>query len=101
MLAAVVALPAVLTKRFVPTAVITLGYYILIFPSHTKYPYVCPFMTPAIVAAKLYGSSDYQFTFSYDNLSTGVLPAGLVLACMAGIAALIGAIVYRNADAVR
>jgi len=101
MLAAVVVLPAVLTKRFVLTAVITLGYYILIFPFHTKNAYVCPFMTPTIVAAKLYGSDNYIFGSSYDNLTTGVLPAGAVLACLAAAALAAGAVIYRKSDAVR
>jgi hypothetical protein len=101
LLTAVVALPAVLTKRFMLTAVITMGYYILIFPFHTKNPYVCPFLTPAIVAAKLYGATGYIFAFSYDNLSTGVLPAGIVLACLAVAAVVIGVTVYRKSDAVR
>jgi hypothetical protein len=100
-LAAVVALPAVLTKRFTLTAVITLGYYIMIFPFHTKNAYVCPFMTPAIVASKLYGSIDYIFTFSYGNLSTGVLPAAAFLGCLAGVSYAIGVWVYRASDAVR
>jgi hypothetical protein len=100
-IAAVVALVAVATKRFTLTTVITFGYYIVIFPFHTKYPYVCPFMTPAIVASKLYGSSDYIFSFSYEKLSTGVLPATVFLACLAAISLVIGSFLYRGSDAVR
>jgi ABC-type transport system involved in multi-copper enzyme maturation permease subunit len=100
-LAAVVALPAVLTKRFTLTAVITMGYYIMIFPFHTKNPYVCPFMTPAVVASRLYGSVDYIFSFGYENLPTGVLPAAAFLTCLAGVSSAIGVSAYRKSDAVR
>jgi hypothetical protein len=100
-LAVVVALPAVLTKRFTLTAVITLGCYIMIFPFHTKNPYVCPFMTPAIVASKLYGSTDYIFAFTYGNLSTGVLPAAVFLTALAGVSSVISTRAVRASDAVR
>ena len=101
MLAVVAALPAILTKRFVPAAIITLGFYILIFPFHAKNPYICPFMTPAIIAARIYSSNTYIFSFSYENFNTGVLPAGALLVCLAGIAWTIGITAYRKMDAVR
>jgi hypothetical protein len=100
-IAAVVALPAVLTKRFTLTAVITLGYYIMIFPFHTKNAYVCPFLTPAVVAARLWGSTDYLFTFNYEKLSTGVLSAGAFLLCLAAVCLALGAAAYARSDAVR
>jgi bacitracin transport system permease protein len=100
-LAAVVALPAVLTKRFTLTAVITLGYYVMIFPFHTKNAYVCPFMTPTVVAAKLYGSIDYIFSFTYESLSVSVLSAAAFLACLAGVSYTIGVTAFRTSDALR
>ncbi len=99
--AAIVAMVAVLTKRFTLTAVITFGYYILIFPFHTKNPYVCPFMTPAVVAARIYGSTDYIFTFNYEKLSIGVLPAAAFLACLAVVSYAFGSLRYSRSDAVR
>jgi hypothetical protein len=100
-IAGMVALPAVLTKRFTPTAVITLGSYILLFPFHAKNAYACPFLTPTIVAARMWGSTDYLFTFDYGKLSTGVIPAGGFLLCCAAVCLALGASVFARSDAVR
>ncbi len=96
LLAAVVALPAVLTKRFVITAVITLGYYILVFPFHSKNLYACPFMTPAVIAAKIYDSADYIFSFDYKNIEAGLIQASFFLESLALVSFVAGILVYRK-----
>jgi hypothetical protein len=98
LLAAVSALPAVLTRRFVLAAVITLGYYILAFPFHAKSVYGCFFMTPVVVAAKMFGSADYIFTFDYRDMTAGVPQAAAFLSGLALAALLAGLLVYRKSD---
>jgi hypothetical protein len=98
LLAAVVALAAVLARRFVLTAVITLGYYILLFPFHAKTLYVCFFMTPVVVAARLYGSANYIFSFDYRGMDVNLPQAAVFLLALAAVSVAAGIFRYRTSD---
>jgi len=99
LLAVAAGLVAVLVKRFTPAAVITLGYYILLFPFHTKTLYVCFFMTPVVIAARLFGSADYIFAFDYRDITAGLPQAAVFLLALGAASFAAGLCIYRRADA--
>jgi ABC-type transport system involved in multi-copper enzyme maturation permease subunit len=99
LLSSVVIMVSALTKRFVITSVITLGYFMMTFPFQLKNSiYLCPFMTPAAVAAKLYGT-DYIFNNAYKDMTINNLSVLGYLIVLAVIATSVGLSLYKNSDA--
>lgn len=100
LLSCVVIMVSVVTKRFVITSVITLGYFIMTFPFQLKNSiYLCPFMTPAAAAAKLYGTN-YIFNNAYKDMAINSLSVLGYLVVLAVISTTVGLVLYKNSDAV-
>ncbi len=100
LLSCVVIMVSVVTKRFVITSVITLGYLIMTFPFQLKNSvYLCPFMTPAAAAAKLYGTN-YIFNNAYKDMAINSLSVLGYLVVLAVISTTVGLALYKNSDAV-
>lgn len=102
LLSIIVVMLTVLTKRFVVSAVVVLGYIIMSFPFHLKNNiYICPFMTPTAVAAKLYNSNNYIFTNYYSNVSVNNISAAIFITVLAIVSFVIGIICYKKQDAIK
>lgn len=102
LLSIIVVMISVFTKKFVVSAVIALGYIIMIFTFHLKNNvYICPFMTPSIVAAKIYGSSNYILTNYYKDIAVNYYGITIFLVILAAISMIIGINCYRKQDAVK
>jgi hypothetical protein len=101
LLSTIVVMLAVLIKRFVISAVVVLGYFMLVFPFHLKNNlYVCPFMTPTVVAAKLYGANNYIFSNYYKDISVNTIGVAAFLVVLAAISLTIGMILYNKQDVI-
>jgi hypothetical protein len=100
LVSAIVVLVAVLIKRFVISAVIVLSYLLLIFPFHAKNnPYICPLMTPTVVASRIYGTSNYIFTNYFTGVSTNSIYAAVILlTVLATSSIIIGMLCYKKSD---
>jgi ABC-2 type transport system permease protein len=103
LVSAIVVMIAVLIKRFVVSAVIILGYILLVFPFHLKNnPYISPFMIPTIVASRIYGTNNYVFTNYYKNVSANNIYSAVFFFVALAIASLvIGLICYKRIDALK
>jgi len=102
LVSAMVVLVAVFTKRFVISAVVVLGYLMLVFPFHFTNPYVCPFMIPTVIAAKIYGTNNYFLTDYYKNVSTNSIYAAVFLfVALAIVSLIIGTICYKKSDTIK
>jgi ABC-type transport system involved in multi-copper enzyme maturation permease subunit len=101
LISTVVSMLSVLTKRFTVCTVAILGYIILVFPFHLKNNlYVCPFMNPIVVAAKIYGSNNYIFTNYYKDVSVSNINTILFISILAIVSLIIGIIAYKKQDAI-
>lgn len=99
---AIVVMISVLIKKFVLSAVVILSYIIMVFPFHYSNPYICPFMLPTVIAAKLYGSSNYIFTGYYKDVSNANIYAAVFTFFALAIASLtLGLICYKRSDAIK
>ncbi len=97
MVSAMVVMLTVFFKGFVLSAVVTMGYLMLAFPFHLKFnPYILPLMTPTMVAAKLYGSTDYIFTSYYQDIAVNAIAEAVFLAALAAVSVTIGIIRYKK-----
>ena len=102
LLSAVIAMVVVLTKKIVISSVIVFGYFMLVFPFHLKNnPYICPFMTPVVVAAKMYGSTDYYFSGYYIDSPVNIAGMAVFIVVLAIISLTIGITCYKKLDAVK
>lgn len=101
LLSTMVGMLAVFIKKFVVSAVIVLGYFMLTFPFHLKSNlYISPFMTPTVVAAKLYSSSNYIFTNYYKDVAISNIGAVVFLIALALVSLTLGLICYNKSDAI-
>jgi|SRR5690554_4222120 len=102
LVSAIVAMVAVLIKKFVVSAVVVFGYLMLVFPFHLKNnPYICPFMTPAVVAAKIFDSKDYYLMGYYESYKVDIAGMAIFLAVLAVASIAVGIACYKKMDAVR
>jgi len=102
LLSTIIVMVAATIKRFVLSVVIIYGYYMLVFPFHLKgNPYINPFMTPFIVAAKIFDSNDYIFTDYYKDISISITALAAFLAVLAVISLAVGILCYKKMDAVK
>lgn len=103
LVSAMVVLVSVLIKRFVISAVVVMSYLLLVFPYHAKNnPYICPLMTPTVVASKIYDTSNYIFTDYFKDVPTNNIYAAVLLLVALAIASLIlGLICYKRSDSLK
>lgn len=102
LLSVMVVMLSVLIKKFILSSVVVLGYIIMVLPFHLKNNlYICPFMTPTVVAAKLYGSSNYIFTNYYKDVSINNSGAVAFLVVLAIVSLIIGMSYYIKQDAIK
>lgn len=102
LLSTIIAMVAVVTKRFVLSAVVVFGYYMLVFPFHVKgNPYINPFMTPMVVAARIFNSNDYIFSGYYKDITINITALTVFLAGLAMISLAIAILCYKKMDAVK
>lgn len=93
----IIAAITVITRKFVLSAVIAMGYLMLVFPWHLKgNAFICPFMTPTIIAARIFGTGNYIFTNYYTGTGVDSTAAILSLAVLAAAMSAIGLICYRK-----
>jgi ABC-2 type transport system permease protein len=98
----IVAMLSVLTKKFVISTVIAFAYLMLVFPVHLKgNPYVLPFMTPSVIASKIYNTDNYIFVGYFKAISVNSLAVILFLALTAAISIIVSLIGLKRSDAVR
>lgn len=102
LLSALVAMVAVLLKKFVLSAVVNFGYFMLVFPFHLKSdPYINPFMSPTVVAAKLYDAKDYIFTGYYKDIPVSIPGIAVFLLSLAIVSLAVGMVCYKRMDAIK
>lgn len=90
----------VVIKKFVISAAAVLGYIMLVFPFHMKgNAYICPFMIPAMVTARLFHSHGYIFTDYYNNVRISYFGITSFLLAISVISAVIGISCYIKRDA--
>ncbi|AEY67050.1 ABC transporter permease [Clostridium sp. BNL1100] len=100
LLSNIVVLISVLTKRFVLTSVIIFGYMMLVFPFHLKNNiYISPFMTPAAVAARIFGSNNYILVNYFKDAAVNITAAAVFIIALAAVSLALGLIVYQKSDA--
>ncbi len=100
LLSTIVVLISVLTKRFVLTSVIVLGYMMLVFPFHLKNNiYISPFMTPAAVVARIFESNNYILVSYFKDIAVNTTAAAVFIIALAAISLASGLIVYQKSDA--
>lgn len=95
----IVVMIVVLMKKFVVSSVIVLGYLMMVFPFHLKgNPYICPFMSPTIVASKLFNSPDYIFSNYYKDISINNFGISTFLITIAVISMIVGIAKFKKVD---
>lgn len=100
-LTAVIALISIIAKKFVVSATVVLGYIMLVFPIHLKgNAYICPFMIPAVMAAKISGSKDYIFSNYYKDVAVNYCNIAAVLCILFAVSLVAGVLRYKKADVV-
>jgi hypothetical protein len=100
LLSTIVVLISVLTKRFALTSVIILGYMMLVFPFHLKNNiYISPFMTPAAVAARIFGSNNYILVSYFKDAAVNTTAAAMFIVALAAVSLVLGAVAYQKSDA--
>ena len=100
LLSSIVAMISVLTRKYVITSVISLGFFMLTFPFHLKDSiFICPFMTPSAVAAKIYGFNNYIFNNAYRNMDVNTVSVLAFLIILAIISTIVGLVIYKKSDA--
>lgn len=101
LLSTIVVLISVLTKRFVLTSVILFGYMMLVFPFHLKNNiYISPFMTPAAVAARIFGSDNYILVSYFRDVTVNTTAAAMFIIVLAAVSLGLGLIAYQKSDAI-
>lgn len=102
LLAVLAAMVVALTKRFVISAGILFGYLILSFPVHYfgYNPYVSPFLTPAVVASKIYDTGGYLFGNYYRGVAINIVDLTGFLVMLAIAAFAVGIVYYKKSDAI-
>ncbi len=101
LLSTIVVLISVLTKRFVLTSVILFGYLMLVFPFHLKNNiYISPFMTPAAVAAGIFGSDNYILVSYFRDVAVNTTAAAMFIIVLAAVSLGLGLIAYQKSDAI-
>lgn len=102
LLSTAVSMLTVLMKRFAVSAAVVLGYLILVFPFHLKNNlYICPFMTPTVVAAKLLDSDNYIFSSYYKGVTVNSAGAAVFLGILAVVSLTVGMLYYKKSDAIK
>ncbi len=99
LLSVLVSMLAVVIKKFTLSSVLVLSYLMLVFPFHLKNnAYICPLMTPTLVAAKLFHSNDYIFTNYYKDVTINNTFSAAFLIILAAAALSLSLLYYKNSD---
>lgn len=99
LLSTIVVMVVIVLKRFVLSVVAAMGYLMLVFPFHFKNPYILPFMTPTIVAAKILGTDNYIFTNGYyKGVTVNFLGVAAFLIVLAAVSVLVGITRYAKQE---
>jgi ABC-2 type transport system permease protein len=102
LVSAIVVMCAVLTKKFVITAVFVFGYLMLVFPVHLKgNPYILPLMTPSVIASKIFNTGNYILVTYFKGISVNSAAVIAFLVLAAAVCAAISIVSIKKSDAVR